>query len=158
MKRTFWVAAIPTFVLASVVGAFAGGDHACKGSIEDCAKKIVQKSQSAGWLGVETEKGDHGFYVVSRVVEGSPAAAAGFEAGDVLVALNGVKLADENKEKLHEIKAKLGPGADVTYTVKRKGGKLDLAARLATMPESVVAQNIGEHILASHLQMKVAAK
>ncbi len=155
IRRTLPVVLV---VLAlAVTPALAGGDH-CKGSPEDCVKKIHAKLSAKGWLGVETEKAADGRYQVTVVVPGSPAEAAGFRPGDLLVAMNGVELNEANKEAISKVKHSLGPGSQVTYTVKRQGGKVELAATLSEMPRAQIAQYIGEHMLDQHVEIRMAAK
>lgn len=49
-------------------------------------------------------------------------------------------------------------GSEAKYTVLRKGAKKTLSATLVAPPRSVLAQWIGEHMLAHHIDTKVAAK
>ena len=117
-KALFWLLA-SAFVASVVASVFAGG-HACEVSTDECIKKLHQKYQQTGWLGIEKEKGEDGSVRISAVTPGSPAAAAGFAVGDVLVAINGVNLADlrstkatEEQQKQQQKKMKLAmvPGS-----------------------------------------------
>jgi len=163
-KALFWLIAT-AFVATVVASVFAGG-HGCEMATDECIKKLQQKYQQSGWLGIEKEKGEDGSVVISAVVPNSPAATAGFQAGDVLVAINGVALADlkgekatEQAKKDQEKKMKLAmvPGSQVTYTVARRGTKLDLVATLEKPPESVIAQWIGEHVAKEHVPHVIAS-
>lgn len=156
IRRSVPVIIIAVLVLAAAP-VLAGGDH-CKGSPEDCVKKLHAKLSAKGWLGVETEKTADGRYQVTAVTPGSPAEAAGFRAGDVLVAMNGVEMSPANKEALAKAKQAVGPGSRVTYTVKRQGGTVELAATLREMPREVIARYIGEHMLDEHLETRMASK
>jgi len=136
-------------------------------STDDCIRKLHAKYQQSGWLGIEKEKGADGSVVITAVVPNSPAAAAGFAVGDALVAINGVALgnlkgtkATEEEKKQQEKKMKLSmvPGAQVTYTVARRGTTLDLVATLERPPESVIAQWIGEHVAKEHVPHVIASK
>lgn len=159
MNRAKWVGLLLVVMAVSVTASmFAGGGHACATSAEECAKKMHAKVATSGWLGIETEKDAQGRWAISRVVPAGPAEAAGFRVGDVLAAINGVALDDANKEAVAKVKSSLRPGSAVTYTVMRQGGKLDLEARLAETPREVIAQKIGDHVLAEHLGVTVAAK
>lgn len=62
--------------------------------------------------------------LVSSVDEDSPAAKAGVKAGDVILKLNGRKVADAS-DLGHEV-ARLEPGVAATLTVQRDGKPLDL--------------------------------
>jgi S1-C subfamily serine protease len=109
-----------------------------------------------GWLGLETEKNAAGAYAVKAVTPGSPAAAAGFQPGDVLVAFNGVAMDGANKEAMKKAKAGSAPGKQVTYTVRRGGAERQLTATLAPVPKEVLAQWLGEHLIDEHLSTAVA--
>lgn len=135
--------------------AFAGGDHHCTKSAQECLNAAAAKYAKHGWLGIETEK-DHGAYRITAVTPGSPAEAAGFRAGDTLVALEGVALAEENHEQLKKIKKGLSVGSKVKYTVARGGSKRELTATLAEVPRTVLAAWIGEHMLEHHVEGMVA--
>jgi membrane-associated protease RseP (regulator of RpoE activity) len=149
MRRTWWI--IPVLLLATVsLSMFAGDTSKCSAGTDDCLKKMVQKYQQAGWLGIEKEKGPDG-PVVAAVVPGSPAEAAGFKAGDVIVAINGVDINDANKEALKKATANSAPGAEMTYTVRRQGALAKLTVRLGKVPDDVMAQWIGEHMLKAHV-------
>jgi hypothetical protein len=52
-----------------------------------------------------------------------------------------------NKEALHAAKKKMKPGNTVTYTVERNGSPRDLTVVLAKVPEDVLAQWVGAHML-----------
>ncbi len=125
----------------------------------DTKKGIASKYSNAGWLGIETEKNDKGVVAIKGVVDGSPAEAAGFQAGDVLVAINGVEISEANKEALKAAKQSLVAGGEARYTVLRHGAKTTLTAKLVAPPRNVMAQWIGEHMLSEHnVAAQVAAK
>ena len=144
-------------LLGFAAAGFAGGDHKCDKSAQDCLDKMAAHMKARGWLGIETEKTADGRYAVSAVEAGSPAEAAGFRAGDVLLALDGADLYAEDKTALKKAKESLAVGSKVKYTVQRAGEKTQLAATLAPVPDAVLAQWIGEHMLDQHSHVRVAA-
>lgn len=155
MRRTWWI--VPVLLLATVSLSLLAGDTAkCSASADDCLKKMVQKYQQSGWLGIEKEKSEGGQVLVAAVVPGSPAEKAGFRVGDVIVAINGVEINDANKEALKKATGNAGPGSEMTYIIKRQGAKVTLTAQLAKVPESVMAEWIGEHMLKAHLPATTA--
>lgn len=79
--------------------------------------------QLAGYFKVEDG------VLVSSVDEDSPAAKAGVKAGDVIVKLNGRKVADASD--LGEEIARIEAGVEATLTVQRDGRPLDLKVTLA---------------------------
>lgn len=154
LKSFLVVSALALIALAPV--ALAGGGHDCDASAQDCLNAKAAAYAKHGWLGIETEKNEYGGYTVTSVTEYSPAAEAGFEPGDVLVAMNGISFAKENKEKLYAAKKSLGVGKQVTYTVKRSSGKAQLTATLSEVPRAVLAQWVGEHMLEHHVEGMLA--
>ena len=145
-------------MLIGVTAVVVAGDKHCKGTTQECLDKMVAKYQQKGWLGVETEKLDNGRWEITKVYSDSPAEQAGFKPGDVFVSVNGVEMTTDNKEALSKIKHAMGPGSDVNYVVKRQGGKVKLAAHLGTVPDAVVAEWVGQHMVKDHTTTKMASK
>lgn len=145
MKRIVPILAFAVLLTFAGIALAGDGEH-CDSSKAHAAKshstaakaKVAQWAKS-GWLGVETEKADTG-YRITAVHASSPAEEAGFQAGDVLVALNGVRLSADNKAAVKAEKKSLRPGSKVAYTVVRNGSKQQLAAVLAPVPEAVLAE------------------
>jgi putative serine protease PepD len=71
---------------------------------------------------------------VGTVRSGGPAAGAGLEAGDVIVAVNGVRI--EDAAQLTAVVAEHRPGDTLRLTVERNGSTLQLSATLGTRPAS----------------------
>jgi S1-C subfamily serine protease len=155
-RRYGWIA-VASFLALSLTAA-AGEKRHCTKQAGECAKGMAEKLATAGWLGIETDKSDKGVVTVKAVTPGSPAVAAGFQPGDELVAINGVQIAGADKEALMAAKKSLVAGSDGRYTVLRQGAKKDLTAHLVAPPRTVLAQWIGEHMLADHVGTQVAAK
>ena len=65
----------------------------------------------------------------------------------MLVALNGVAFAEENYAAMKKIKSGMVPDAEVTYTVARHGKKKNVDVTLAQMPDEVIAEWVGGHML-----------
>ncbi len=141
-------------------GAFAlAGEKAhCTAPTGECVKAMYEKLSHAGWLGIEADKNEKGLVTIKAVVPGSPAVAAGFQPGDALLAINGVELNEANKEAVMKTKKSLVAGSQVSYTVLRQGAKKTLNATLVAPPRSVLAQWIGEHVIAEHVGPQVASK
>lgn len=168
MKKTPWIL-LTALVLTLGTTALAGHGHGkaahdkkaergCDKGTEDCLNSMAAHLKEKGWVGIETEAADGGFYRVAKVVEGSPAAYAKLQSGDVLVALNGVELTKANKAELKKIKKSLAPGSKVKYTVVRNGSKQKVAVTLGNVPDDVIAQWVGEHMIDQHAYVTLAAK
>ncbi len=150
MKRT-----VPLLVLALLLAlstaAFAGG--------EKCAHDAAHKAKAAkmaahGWLGLKADKDATGAYKVASVAPDSPAAQAGFRAGDVLVAYNGIALTEANKDAVKKAKAETAVGKTVAYTIRRDGAEKTLTATLAPVPEEVLAAWMEEEEKAAQVASK----
>ncbi len=79
-------------------------------------------------LGVGLTPSDQEGALVERVEDGSPARAAGVQAGDLIIKLNGEGIADGPGLVAQVIKRK--PGDEVTLTVERGDETLELKAKL----------------------------
>ncbi len=152
MKTKLVLLAMVLLIVA--VPAMAGGDKCGAANAQVCLKDWAAKKSHA-WLGIEYNKTVPGVVTVKAITANSPAATAGFEVGDELVALNGASMAD--KEAMKKAKGEWKVGQAVTYTIKRKGAEQQLTATLAETPEEVFAAMLGRHMLGSHVAMTTAA-
>lgn len=75
--------------------------------------------EAAAQLGVTAARG----LVINAVIPGSPAAHAGLQAGDVIVAFNGAPVLDGNALRNHV--ANTAPGTTVGFTVLRRERELN---------------------------------
>jgi S1-C subfamily serine protease len=145
-------------IAAVVVPAVAGEGHNCTASTQDCLNHMVKNLQHRGWVGLELDdEGGIDHMVVTKVSENSPAESAGFQVGDTLVAVNDIAFSEENQKQLEDVKYSMTPGADFTYTVSRRGSRVDLEVELGALPENIMAQWIGSHMI-QHAEVKMASK
>lgn len=157
MKRQSWLV-LPALLVVVIPSVIAGHDssYKCTKSTQECLDMMTADLRAHGWVGLEIDKAD-GALTVKGVVPGSPAEAAGFKAGDVLIAMNGVKYGDEkSKEALMAVRKTQAPGKNVTYTISRGGYEKKITATLAEVPNEVLAQHIGSHMLDHAAPMAVA--
>ncbi len=132
----------------------AGSGEKCSSDIQTCLNHWAAK-KDMGWVGLEYDKTQEGTIKVKAVTPDSPAAAAGFMAGDVLVAMNGAKMSD--KEAMKKAKGDWKVGQAVSYTVQRAGAEKKIAVTLGKAPESVFASMVGNHMLENHATVSTAA-
>jgi S1-C subfamily serine protease len=71
--------------------------------------------------------------LVTKVVDGTPAASAGFHTGDVLMAVNGVEI--DNGQTLGGLIQQYHVGDQITFTVRRGNDTSKLQATLAERPK-----------------------
>jgi predicted metalloprotease with PDZ domain len=156
MKRAFGVLAA-VMVMVMTVPAMAGDANKCSASTQDCLNHMATNLKDRGWVGIEMDdSGGMGKMTITKVVDNSPALKAGFEVGDTLVAVNGVAFSEDNKKELKKMQYSMKPGADFTYTVARNGSKVDLDVELGTLPDNVMAQWIGGHMM-DHAELQMAS-
>ena len=152
---------IVALVIVLAIPVFAGGKGKCTMDTQTCLDAYAAKLESKGWVGIEMDKSsDKKGLVITRVVPGSPAEAAGLEADDVLLAVNGAKYADNTEDHCATCEATKGgwsPGSDIQYTVARHGKKLKVDVTLGQVPPDVMAQWLGHHML-EHATVAVAQK
>jgi len=147
-----------TLALAALLPAVAPAGEKCPYSTQECLDYMANKMKDSGWVGVELDnEGMEAGWTVTRVIEGSPAEAAGIRVGDILVAINGIELNKDNKDKLAEAREAWKPGSDVTWTMTRGTSPRDLQITLERMPADVLARFIGQHML-EHAEMEVASR
>ncbi len=154
MKRSWFILAIAALAL-SVVSVVAGEGYKCDASTQDCLDQMAANLQKKGWVGIKLDETDDGRLEITEVIADSPAVKAGFMAGDILVALDGIEFAEENHEAMMKAKKAHHPGSKVTYTVERNGKTRDLNVKLAKVPQDVLAQWIGGHML-QHADVEIA--
>ena len=163
MKRLNWlaVALAAVLVLGVAIPAFAGEKMAkekdykkCSMSAQDCLNKMATSLKNRGWLGVIMEMDEKSAALkIQKVVPGSPAEAAGFQPGDVIVSVNGQKYATHEDEKCGacEVFKDAKPGMKLDYVLTRDGKEMKLNPTLAPMPADALATIIGMHML-DHVQ------
>lgn len=123
----------------------------CSASAEVCIRAMADKLSQRGWVGIEmTEQDGAGRPVVTGIVAGSPAERAGFERGDVLISFNGVSHEEGEEAVNAEVQRAAVPGKTITIGVERDGRPVDLEVTLGRIPEYLLAQWVGQHMLEGH--------
>ena len=126
-------------------------DKTCPEDAADCIRMMKEQFKERGWVGINMDYDkENGTTVISNVVSNSPAERAGFQVGDVLVGLNGIDYTEESEESLKAEYATFKPGSVATFKVKRDGEAIDIEVNLEQIPQAILAQWIGQHILEGH--------
>lgn len=117
---------------------------------ETVAQLIASGSVTRGWLGVSIQpvtteiaaalgRKETSGALVSEVLDGTPAAKAGFESGDLVLRLNGAPIATP-RDLTRSVSA-LAPGQKAKVTVLRNGANRDLTVTLGQRDAEQVASN-----------------
>ena len=156
MKRIAW-GMVAVCIAALAVPALAGPPGTagkCTRATQACLNQWA-KQKDLPWAGIQYDEGTAtGPMSVKSVATGSPAATAGIQAGDVLVALNGVKITD--KEVFKKAKSEWKVGQTVQFTISRTGTEQQLPVTPVTMPPEVLAASVGAHMLENHVPVAMA--
>ena len=144
-----------TMALLVPVVPLRAGDEAkekmCPEEAATCAEMMKEQFSKRGWVGINMDYDkEREVTVISNVVANSPAEKAGFKSGDVLEGLNGVEYTEDNEELLKEQYASFHPGSKASFRVSRDGKTLDLQVELESIPEAILAQWIGHHVMDYH--------
>jgi C-terminal processing protease CtpA/Prc len=140
-------------LLMPVVPLLAGekGEKTCPEDAVTCAKMMQENMKERGWVGINMDYDkERGVTVITNVVGHSPAERAGFQVGDVLLGLNGVDYTEENEKSLKTEYASFKPGKTATFKVERGGKPLEIKVELEQIPQAILAQWVGQHILDYH--------
>jgi serine protease Do len=117
-------------------------------SAKEILPELINKGKvTRGWLGVSIQRvtpeiaqalglEKNQGALVSSVVEGSPAAQAGVQAGDVIVEFAGERIDDSSK--LPAIVARTEVGKNVNLTVVRDKKRMPLSVKIAELKEEEV--------------------
>jgi S1-C subfamily serine protease len=150
MKLGHWTALALAAALAVPAAAGEKGKR-CEMDAQACLTKMAAALKERGWVGIEMDD-EQGRPTVTRVVPGSPAESAGLRKGDVLVALNGTAFREDNEATLKSAHKAFTPGGKATYTVLRDGRERPVEVTLGKLPQEVLAQWVGAHMLESHVR------
>jgi len=96
--------------------------------------EIKEKGKvSRGWMGVSISENDNGQVEVNEVEEESPAELAKLKKGDVLLKLDGKKIASA-QAFVSDVRNKK-PGQDINLDVDRQGKAVEVKVKLGEYPE-----------------------
>jgi len=125
--------AIPASTIHDVIAQLQARGHVDRGYLGVNIQSITPEIAST--LNITTPKGA----IIAEVVAGGPAAQAGFQQGDVVIALNG-KPVEDSRDLTRHIAA-IPAGASATFTIVRGGQQKNISAKIGNRPEPRVASN-----------------
>lgn len=137
------------------VAAVAGGKKKDM-SADEALAMMEAKMAAKPWLGVEYAKAEKSYFKIDNVVANSPAEKAGFQAGDIILAMDGVEYTKANKKAVKAAWTKVSPGSDADFVVKRAGEKVQLTATLEHVPSELQAQWIAEYMSTNYPDYRLA--
>ncbi len=127
--------AIPSNMARRVMDQLIGKGKVQRGMLGVGIQEMTNDLASS--MGMKEVRG----VLVRSVTSGGPADKAGIKAGDIILALNGHAVNDDNE--LRNAVAAMSPGTAITLTIWRNGHQQDVHATLAELsPEA--AQNGGQ--------------
>lgn len=140
---------INTAILSKSGGSQGIGFAIPSNMVKPIADSIVKNGELVrGWLGVTTSPLDQERaldlgrtttegVLISDVAEGSPAAEAGLQPGDLLLTLNAQEL--KSPEQLRGLIATYGAGSEVSFGVWREGVIVPVQARLGELGDALAS-------------------
>ena len=155
MKMKKAIALLLPVLALGAMPVSAGDDEAkhkkkCGADATVCVREMASGLKQRGWIGIEWGDKDPR-PVISHVVAGSPAAEGGVQVGDVVMAFDGISTDEEDEVLWAAMKRSLVPGKVITLAVVRDGAPKDLAIELVAVPEHIIAQWVGKHVLEHHM-------
>jgi serine protease Do len=126
--------AIPSNLARSVVDQLVKHGVVVRGTLGVESQNLT--AQIAQGLGLGESRGA----LITRVLAGSAAAAAGLKPGDVVVSANGQRV--DSAEALHNVEGLAAVGSPMTLDVRREGKPLQIKATLKEQARAVTGDSL----------------
>jgi S1-C subfamily serine protease len=102
--------------------------------VQSITSEIREKGKvSRGWVGISFAQNENGQVEVEEVEKDSPAELAKIKEGDILVSIDGKKIAS-SPMVVSEIRSRK-PGQDVNFEIQRDGKAVEVKVKLGEYPE-----------------------
>jgi serine protease Do len=125
--------AIPSSTIRQVIAQLESKGRVARGYLG------VQIQAVTNEIAVSMGRKDSKGAIVTTIVPGGPAAKAGFQQGDLVLALNG-KPVDDNRDLTRRV-AMIPAGASATFTIDRGGKPMTLIAKIGERKDTQTADN-----------------
>jgi predicted metalloprotease with PDZ domain len=135
--------------IALTAVVLAAQEPKCKVPAKECERQIRQMLSGRRYLGLDVTDEKPGL-VVKLVHPDSPAAAAEFEKGDRIIAVNGKALENANLKQFKEVLADARQTGKLWVIVQRHGAYKKIEARLEPYPEEYIEKVISGHLAQAH--------
>ena len=161
MKKTIALS-LTALLLGTAAAATAADGEKKKCAVEAtvCVREMAEGLKQRGWIGIEWDDQSEPPRI-THVVRSSPAEKAGIRVGDVVKAFGGVSVSEEDEVLWAAMKRSLVPGKVMTVDVERDGTAKAIDVELIPVPDHIIAQWVGKHVLEHHKaapEDQVAAK
>lgn len=135
--------------LAASLAATAG-DPKCNGTARECDQQIRQILGGNRFLGATIEERNPGLFITAVTPDG-PAARAGLQVGDRLIACNNRSLTQATSRDFKQILADARQSGRLMMIVGRRGGAYKrIVARLEPYTKEQIDKIISAHLTHSH--------
>jgi serine protease Do len=138
--------AIPSDLAAQVIDQLIESGQVRRGYLGIAPSDLTDDLKAAMGLDADVEG-----VLINQVIAGTPAAAGGFENGDIVTQING-RPVDSARELTRRVGA-VAPGRQVRFTVLRDGRERTLRVELAERPGEDEMQQSGPALEPGQMQM-----
>jgi len=140
MKLKLVVPAVAALaIVASLPASACDGNKNSASATNVAAHSCTGMSHSMAWSGAWLQRSPSGALTVAAVAKGSPAAHAGLQKGDVVLAVNGRDLSAQSGHMCADGSA-CAIGSSFAYTVQRSGKTRTVKVKLEKMSEEATTR------------------
>jgi C-terminal processing protease CtpA/Prc len=137
-------------IVASLAAATLLADEPkCNGTARDCEQQIRHMLSGRRYFGATIQDKNPGL-VVKTVIDNSPAARAGLQPGDRLIALNGKSLTQATGREFKQLIADARDTGRIFMIISRRNMYRKLETRLEPYTKEQIAKIIAAHLSQSH--------
>ena len=138
---------LATWLAAAV--ATVAGDQKCNGTARECDQQIRQFLGGNRFLGATIKEQNPGLFIMAVTPEG-PAARAGLQVGDRLIACNNRPLTRATTREFKQILADAREHGKLLFIVGRRGSYKRIEARLEPYTKEQIDKIISAHLTQTH--------